>query len=959
MENTAYQVQLIYIGLLGRAADQAGLDYWVDEIENGVLTIEDLRANIVNEQQEYADGLGSMTRAQVVSQLYANLFNREADADGLEYWVDGAGAGVNVDQLVLALIEGAAAPDRLVLDNKAEAAVYYTETVGDAYSEDDARDAVVSVDETAASVDASQAESDAIAEAAAQPAPTTIEKAFTDITAGDDASIEGWSDNAVQVIHDIGKAEWDEAGQVATSSKDYTFTLSNQIGSGETYAGLFLSPVLSAEDRSADSQLFIQLRDLRADGNEPLGELPVNGFRFFIEGDDEAVVFSSEEIFAAKTYAELLAAVNDALAASEDPRLESFTAELGGQFVVQDDNGVPVEGTTLVLTDAEGRSLEEGNFTYSEDASSGGFTLYGEQSTEAPVTIDNLIETNLELDNIGYGSQGGTINLVGQSNSDKGVEQFNVTATNGVWLTRLESQSVNNSGDFFWESELGGQHFLKEINLEGSGAFHVGQQDGDSVVNPWHGQAGLVDVQDFNAANFDGDIKLSATITGNVVERDLDAMDDDADPTADNQNFTYTTAAGDDELALWLGGDLMAREDASVQINAGNGDNVVQTWVLTNAFGSSDNQLVDQQLNANLSITTGSGRDVISTYGAGDAVIESGAGNDVIYADNFGDKASWTFNDAGDDVTSNSDVPLSSGASGFAQTYPVFKLQLQVSFKGYESQWVTIESTDKETSILQVNQAVKNAVNNDAVLSNLLEASDGDGNILNLESLIDGANAGELSISLRGPHDSSVAPADRDDGRPVLTQQESDDLPAGGMDAFGTDLVDNEEVLIDTSGGTAIATEAGNFVDASGGASSAESDNTINAGTGNDVIVLGTDDVEGGESNDTVVFEGQFGNDTIVNFVAGDSATAGFDILDFSSYEVDALSFAGTDYAGGDTSLDDIEFIRLTEDTDNAGLYEVELVTDVAGDETAQVLGTVDFGNTDFANIADDNFVIA
>lgn len=143
MENTAYQVQLIYIGLLGRAADQAGLDYWVDEIENGVLTIEDLRANIVNEQQEYADGLGSMTRAQVVSQLYANLFNREADPDGLEYWVDGAGAGVNVDQLVLALIEGAAAPDRLVLDNKAEAAVYYTETVGDAYSEDDARDAVM------------------------------------------------------------------------------------------------------------------------------------------------------------------------------------------------------------------------------------------------------------------------------------------------------------------------------------------------------------------------------------------------------------------------------------------------------------------------------------------------------------------------------------------------------------------------------------------------------------------------------------------------------------------------------------------------------------------------------------------------------------------------------------------------------------------------------------------------
>ncbi|RUA22345.1 DUF4214 domain-containing protein [Billgrantia gudaonensis] len=54
MDNIAYQVQLVYIGLLGRAADKAGLDYWVGEIDSGNMTIEDVRANIVNQQQEYA-----------------------------------------------------------------------------------------------------------------------------------------------------------------------------------------------------------------------------------------------------------------------------------------------------------------------------------------------------------------------------------------------------------------------------------------------------------------------------------------------------------------------------------------------------------------------------------------------------------------------------------------------------------------------------------------------------------------------------------------------------------------------------------------------------------------------------------------------------------------------------------------------------------------------------------------
>ncbi|MBP7544143.1 MAG: DUF4214 domain-containing protein, partial [Acidovorax sp.] len=160
MAITAQQIQQIYIGLLGRAADQAGLDYWKAEIEDGTLTIEQLRANIVNEQPEYAAGLGQMTRAQVVAALYQNLFERAPEADGLEYWVNGDGKNVNIDQLVLALINGASAADTLVLDNKTTAATYYTTETGDAYTKDAATAAVANVDGTQASVDESKAATD-------------------------------------------------------------------------------------------------------------------------------------------------------------------------------------------------------------------------------------------------------------------------------------------------------------------------------------------------------------------------------------------------------------------------------------------------------------------------------------------------------------------------------------------------------------------------------------------------------------------------------------------------------------------------------------------------------------------------------------------------------------------------------------------------------------------------------
>ena len=155
--STQTDVQEIYIGLLGRAADKAGYDYWVDEIENGVppLTIEELRANIVNEQPEYLNGIGMMTRSQGVTQLYINLFGREPEPAGLDYWVNGDGASVNFDQLVLALIDGASPNDRLVLDNRDTVAIAFTDSAygsADPFDLDAARAIIEGVDSSPQSV---------------------------------------------------------------------------------------------------------------------------------------------------------------------------------------------------------------------------------------------------------------------------------------------------------------------------------------------------------------------------------------------------------------------------------------------------------------------------------------------------------------------------------------------------------------------------------------------------------------------------------------------------------------------------------------------------------------------------------------------------------------------------------------------------------------------------------------
>lgn len=120
-------VQSLYVGLLGRSADPAGLQYWSNQLDSGTISLEQLRANIVNEQPEYLSGIGSQSRSEAVSSIYENLFNRPPEAEGQSYWVTGGGKDVNFDQLVLALINGASEEDTTALSNRVEVANTFTE----------------------------------------------------------------------------------------------------------------------------------------------------------------------------------------------------------------------------------------------------------------------------------------------------------------------------------------------------------------------------------------------------------------------------------------------------------------------------------------------------------------------------------------------------------------------------------------------------------------------------------------------------------------------------------------------------------------------------------------------------------------------------------------------------------------------------------------------------------------
>ena len=150
MATTSAQIQQLYVAYLGRAADKAGLDYWLAATNStdttpAKLTLDDLRTNFTTQQTEYTSVYGGLTREETVVKIYNNLFGRAPDADGLTYWTTGGGASVSTDLLLTSFINGASADDSKVVTNKVLVAEVYTSAAGTNFASADAKSVISGV----------------------------------------------------------------------------------------------------------------------------------------------------------------------------------------------------------------------------------------------------------------------------------------------------------------------------------------------------------------------------------------------------------------------------------------------------------------------------------------------------------------------------------------------------------------------------------------------------------------------------------------------------------------------------------------------------------------------------------------------------------------------------------------------------------------------------------------------
>ena len=183
-EEREIEVTELYVATFNRAPESDGLDYWVDS-DWTINMIADSFFNQSESQALYTDIKGDpLSSHDFVVAIYSNLFNRLPEMAGLEYWMNALDSNtVSQSEMILVVVNAAQGDDKLILNNKTVAGLYYAEsdlTAGD-YS-------LADVDSTPESLEAATTEIDTLE---AQMSQTTDLNLTSDTdrltgTAGDD-----------------------------------------------------------------------------------------------------------------------------------------------------------------------------------------------------------------------------------------------------------------------------------------------------------------------------------------------------------------------------------------------------------------------------------------------------------------------------------------------------------------------------------------------------------------------------------------------------------------------------------------------------------------------------------------------------------------------------------------------------------------------------------------------------
>lgn len=377
-----------------------------------------------------------------------------------------------------------------------------------------------------------------------------------------------WSDNSRNdiIIEDIRSAPQNTTFGFRDSDPNVSFV------------ALFSPEALEGFVDEVNSALVVTLVDV-ADPAQELARIDVTSLTFNFNGTD--FTLESAAITAADTYAELAAAIQAEL---------DGTPALAGLVATVDSTSLA--NTVVVINDPAGGVFGPGS-SVAFDNNTGGLVAQGVEPG-LPVEVVDLITTDIVLDNVGRGSEGGAM-IVGGMSTRGGVEVFNVTVDRDSWLESLTSTN-NALQEIYVTSAAGSDGYLNlGEGQETAVGLNLDQRLPTTTDNRLgFGQlsdgAGITDVRVFDSTAFNGDLKLAAELTEAVIDKYLDDVTEPVE-------FEYSFGDGTNNLHLDLIEDVA--HDLDFRLSIVGGDNA-DRFNFTESSSTKSNISVDGGLGDNV-----------------------------------------------------------------------------------------------------------------------------------------------------------------------------------------------------------------------------------------------------------------------------------------------------------------------------------------------------------------------
>jgi len=120
------EVQKLYVAYFSRPADPAGLAYWAGVLQSNPAGWQQMSANF-STSNEYKAVYAGMDNRAVVAEVYDNLFGRAAETAGVNYWVDLLDRKqITIDNVVTQIAAGSQNNYRVVYNGKVAVAESFT-----------------------------------------------------------------------------------------------------------------------------------------------------------------------------------------------------------------------------------------------------------------------------------------------------------------------------------------------------------------------------------------------------------------------------------------------------------------------------------------------------------------------------------------------------------------------------------------------------------------------------------------------------------------------------------------------------------------------------------------------------------------------------------------------------------------------------------------------------------------